>query len=451
MASASRPAKDDRPVGLPVAVWPSERAGWYVTILLTVAYTFSFVDRQVLNLLVEPIQTDLLITDTQISFLQGIAFVAAYVLMSVPIGRLVDRFNRVAVLIGGVLIWSATTIGCGLAGSYLQLMVARIGVGFGEASVTPASWSLLADYFRPERLARPVSVFLMGPYLGAGLALIVGAEVIDWTRSVDALSLPVIGAVSAWQFTFIAVGVPGVLVAGLLASIREPQRMGQSVTPEAAVPWAAVYAFLRGHRRVYAALLLGVPFIVVMLYGLQAWVPTFLVRAHEWDLARAGRTYGLIALLAGSAGVLSGPYLGNWLRGRGHEDYPLRVAVIGAGLATAAMLMLPWCPDGESALVFVTLASFSVTLPLALVTYALQTVTPNKMRGVIAGLFVVTVNVMGLALGPTLVALATVFVFADPRAVGYSLAIVSAFMGPVAMLLLASGMKSYAEMATQPG
>ncbi len=430
--------------------WPSGRTGWYVTLLLTFAYTFSFVDRQVLNLLVDPIQSDLGISDTQISFLQGSAFVGAYVLMSIPLGRIVDRFNRVLVLIGGVLAWSVSTVGCGLSGTYFQLMIARVGVGTGEASVTPASWSLLADYFPADRLARPMSVFLMGPYLGAGLALILGAEVIDWTRDVDELSLPFIGALTAWQFTFIAVGLPGFVLAAILATIKEPERIQESTGVSAShATWPEVLLQLQDNRRVYAALLLGAPFIVVILYGLQAWIPTYLVRVFEWDLAHAGRVYGVIALLAGSSGVLSGPVLGNWLKGRGYADYPLRIGTIGATSAMIGMLCIPWMQQAEFALCFIALASFSVTLPMALFSFALQTVTPGNMRGLIAGLYVVTVNVLGLALGPTLVALSTDYIFGDPRAVGYSLALVSGLMAPLAILLIYSGMKPYAEMYAQ--
>ena len=111
------------------ADWPDPRYGWFVTAILLLAFTFSFVDRQVLNLLVEPIQKDLGISDTQISFLQGMAFVITYVGMSVPIGRMVDRFNRVGIMIGGVLVWSATTVACGLSRTYIQLFGARLGVG----------------------------------------------------------------------------------------------------------------------------------------------------------------------------------------------------------------------------------------------------------------------------------------------------------------------------------
>jgi len=207
-----------------------------VTIVLLIGFTFSFIDRQVLNLPVEPIRADLDITDTQISFLQGLAFVLTYVAMSVPIGRMVDRFNRIAIMVGGVLIWSVTTVACGLSKNYLQLMTARLGVGAGEAALTPAAWSVLADYFHPDKLARPISVYLMGPYLGAGIAMIAGAEVLDWTKQIDHLTLPLVGEVAPWQFTFIAVGLPGLLIAALA-----PRRPGVS-------PLAAPLGFPRHGR-----------------------------------------------------------------------------------------------------------------------------------------------------------------------------------------------------------
>lgn len=429
--------------------WPSARRGWFVTFILLLAFTFSFVDRQVLNLLVEPIQADLGISDTQISFLQGFAFVITYVFMSVPIGRMVDKFNRIAIMITGVLVWSATTIACGLSRNYSQLLLARLGVGAGEAALTPAAWSVLADYFHPDKLARPISVYLMGPYLGAGIAMIAGAEVLEWTRDVDVVTLPWLGELAPWQFTFIAVGLPGLLIAGLLACIREPARKGRSDTTLSVPPWNEVWAYLWQHRSIYVALHLGVPFIVVMLYGLQAWIPTVMVRVYEWDLAQAGRVYGVIALLAGSSGVLCGPFLSRWLEAKGILDAPLRIAMCAAIAATLFLLALPWQTDAYLGLACVAGASFSVTLPLALITSVMQQVTPNAMRGVVNGLYVVTTNVVGLALGPTLVAASTDYIFADPKAVAKSLGLVALLVGPIAVLLLGIGRKAYrAELAS---
>ena len=425
--------------------WPSEARGWLVTITLLVGFTFSFIDRQVLNLLVEPIQADLNITDTEISFLQGFAFVITYVAMSIPLGRLVDRYNRMRIMVGGVLFWSASTVACGLSRSYMELLTARLGVGAGEATLAPAAWSVLADYFRPHRLAWPMSVYLMGPYLGAGLAMIAGAEVLDWTRQMDTVDTPLIGALAPWQFTFVMVGIPGVLIAALIALLKEPRRKGRAAATAAVPAWREVWAFVWRQRRIYAALHLGVPFIVIILYGLQAWVPTILVRVFEWDLADAGRRYGVVALVMGSAGVLTGPVVAAWLRSRGHLDAPLRVAILGAIAAPCCLAWLPWVDSGGVALAAVAGASFSVTLPLALITTTMQEVTPNELRGVVAGMYVVTTNVMGLALGPTLVAASTDFLFQNPLAVADSLALVSVCMGPIAVALLWAGAKPYAQ------
>jgi MFS family permease len=428
---------------VPQQPWPPARVGIYATVILTLAYTFSFVDRQVLNLLVEPIRADLGLTDTSISFLQGLAFVIPYVLMSVPIGRLVDTFNRIAVLIGGVLAWSAATFACGLSASYVQLLAARMGVGAGEASVTPAAWSLLADYFPPEKLARPVSFYLMGPYLGAGLALIGGAHVIDWVGETGRVNVPLLGSMAAWQITFMAVALPGVVIAALLATLPSPPRRQLAGAPLETPSWNAVIAFVRSQWRIYVAVLLGVPFLVVILYGLQAWVPTILVRVYGWSLGDAGRIYGTIALVAGSLGVLSGPVAGAWLERRGHADFPLRLGAYAAVAVMLAMGSLPWQTSGAGALVCIALASYSVTLPLALMAYVTQMVTPNTMRGVLAGLYVVCTNVIGLGLGPTLVAVTTDYVVGDPARVHVSLTLVSMVVAPVALVLMMSGMAAF--------
>ena len=200
---------------------------------------------------------------------------------------------------------------------------------------------------------------------------------------------------------------------------------------------------MRTHKRLYLALHVGVPFIVVMLYGLQAWTPTILLRVYQWDLADAGRIYGVIALVAGSAGVLTGPLLSRTLQTRGRKDAPLLIAEAGALIATLALLSLPLQTSGELALVCIFVASFAVTLPLALITTVMQEITPNDMRGVVNGSYVVTTNVLGLALGPTLVAASTDYIFEQSTAVAKSLALVAIIVGPLAIILLNQGRRAY--------
>ena len=170
---------------------PTNAYGWYVAIVLLVGLTFSFIDRQVLNLLVVPIQADLKISDTQISALQGLAFVLTYVGLCIPVGRLIDRFNRVLIMVGGILIWSIATIACGLSRNYSEMFTARLGVGAGEATIHPGAVSVLGDYFSPGEMARPLSVYMMGPYLGAGIAMIFGAQVLEWTTEMDVIYFPI--------------------------------------------------------------------------------------------------------------------------------------------------------------------------------------------------------------------------------------------------------------------
>ena len=190
---------------------------------MTVAYIFSFIDRQIINLLVEPIREDLQLTDTQISLLQGIAFALFYTLMGIPIARLADAANRRAIIAAGVFLWSLMTVMCGLAKSFGQLFAARIGLGIGEAALSPPAFSLFTDYFPPGKVTRAIAVFSGGSFLGAGLAYIIGGYVVDFVTRLDVVDIPVFGQVRTWQMAFIAVGLPGML---LRAAGAVPARTG---------------------------------------------------------------------------------------------------------------------------------------------------------------------------------------------------------------------------------
>ena len=413
--------------------------GWYVAVVLLLGFTFSFIDRQVLNLLVVPIQADLGITDVQISALQGLAFVLTYVGICIPIGRLVDKFNRVFVMTGGVLVWSVATVACGLSRTYFEMFVSRLGVGAGESTIHPGAVSVLGDYFEPDKLARPLSVYLLGPYLGAGIAMIFGAQVLEWTAQMDDLTFPMVGYLAPWQITFITVGLPGIVVAALFLTIREPIRTGRLSEHKTILSWSQIVAYIRKNRRIYVAIILGNSCLIILLYGLQSWIPTALRRVYEWDLILAGRVYGLIALVAGSAGVLSGPFAVRFLENKGFSAAPLQLAMAGAFVATAFLALLPWQDDVNLALICIAVASFFVTFPLAGTTSLIVLVSPNEMRGVVTGLYVVVTSILGLILGPTLVAASTDLIFQDPSAVAKSLALVALVVGPIGIVSMRSG------------
>ena len=418
-------------------------AAWWALVLLTATYTFSFIDRQIINLLVDPIRTDLSLSDSQVSFLQGLAFALPYVILSIPLGRIVDRANRIRVLVIGILVWTVSCVTCGLAKNFWQLGVARMGVGAGEASVTPASWSLLADYFSEDKRALPVSIFLMGPYLGAGLSLILGAQVVDWASGLGAIELPLMGVLAPWQLTFMLVAIPGLCMVFLLPLLRDPPRMERLSSDAASMNWREIAGYVWPRRGIFGAYLLGAPFIVLVLYALQAWVPSLLIRVHGLEIVEAGRYYGTIALIAGSAGVLSGPVAARWLASRVNPARaPLVTSIWSTSLLIPVLVAAGLAESLTWALVLITGASYLVTFPLALFATGLQSASPNEMRGLMAGCFVLSTNLIGLALGPTSVALASDYIFESTQAVGSSLALVGATVLPLAVLLLWRGLSA---------
>ena len=202
----------------------SLRYAWYIVGVLTFVYVFSFVDRQIFSLLVRPLRHDLHISDTQVSYLIGLGFVVFFALFGIPIGRLADIYSRRLIIALGLVTWSLFTAACGLAHTFPQMLLLRMGVGAGEAALSPAAYSLITDYFPRNRLATAISVYSMGIYIGSGLALIVGGMVVEETSRMPAVQVPVLGLMASWRLTFLIVGGPGALVSLLVLTVREPLR-----------------------------------------------------------------------------------------------------------------------------------------------------------------------------------------------------------------------------------
>ena len=223
--SGGRPLEDE--------AYPSAGYAWYVVGVLTLAYIFSFIDRQILNLMVGPIQRDLGIGDTQMSLLMGASFAVFYTLFGIPLGRLADTRSRRAIISVGIALWSVMTVGCGLARTFWQLAFMRMGVGVGEASLSPSAYSLISDYFRPERRSTAMSVYSMGIYIGAGMAFILGGFITLLVSGRESTDIPWIGSVRSWQLIFFVVGLPGLLISLLLLTVREPVRKGVRLKSDA--------------------------------------------------------------------------------------------------------------------------------------------------------------------------------------------------------------------------
>ncbi len=430
---------------------------WYVVGVLMFAYIVAIVDRQILSLLVEPIKRDLGVTDTQIGLLAGFAFVLFYSILGVPIARLADRKNRKAIIAIGVVIWSVMTAACGLAKSYAQLFAMRIGVGVGEATLSPAAYSIMADYFPPRKLARAIGVYAMGLYAGSGLALLAGSAVVAMLSGPGAIDVPFIGELRRWQLTFIAVAIPGFVVLALMMTVREPPRrqfahdgshreIEKQPDP---VPFSEIRIFFRQNRRLIVAHFGGFLMIGTVISAFLIWVPEFLRRTYDYTIAEAGAIYGFSLLLFGTAGPYFGGWFAEWLANRGFRDAEMRAAAICGAITIPISIVAPLAPGRTSGLVMLALLSFILASAQGLPPTIMQLIAPNRMRAQLTALFMLVAVLAGFTLGPACTALITDYVFGYEEALPYSLAIVSAALTPIGVALLAYGLKPYRERLAQ--
>ena len=402
---------------------------WYVLAVMLTAYVLAFVDRQILNLLVEPIKRDLHLSDTQISLLQGFAFAVFLSLTGLPIGRLVDTRRRITILAVGVSFWSLATAACGLARSFPQLLAARIGVAVGEA-VTPGGYSLIGDLFPHRRMGLAISLFQTGPYLGGGLALIGGGLLVAHTARWS-VTLPLAGELHGWRLVFLLVGLPGLLVSLWAATLREPARTGPG--RGAAPAGAEVAAYFRANAAAIVGLNLCTAAAATISYGFSACAPSYLIRTFHMTPPQVGAAYGPIVIAAGVAGSLSAGVAGDWAVGRGLRVGRLGVIVAAVLLALPCAVAAALAPNAAVALTLIAPTSYFAAVALACAPAALQDITPPRMRGVQHALGILAVNLIGLGLGPTAVALVTDYVLHDEAQVRYALATVA----PAALALSA--------------
>lgn len=420
---------------------------WYVVFLLTFAYTVAFIDRQVLNLLVDPIKLDLLLSDVDISFLQGFAFMSAYIICGPLFGRWADSGHRRNILVFGVSMWSICTVLCGMADSFWELFLARAGVGAAEASLAPVAWSLIADYFTKPRLPRAMSIFLLGPSLGAGLALVAGGLVIAFAADLIEL-IPFFSNMSTWQVTFMMVGFPGLLLALLLFTVREPQRTSFSSEPSTddrafSIPEIAQYIWQ--DRAFFLRVFIGMGMLAIVIYGLPTWMPSYLIRHFDANPATVGLQYGVLVLTCGALGIVLGPSFGRLLQRMGYQDSALRSAAICCAVVTVGCVLLPFANSYALTLCIAAVITFFYALPQAMVASSLQFASPNRLRGIISTLYLFMISVCGLGLAPSVIAFVTDRILGGPEHVGTSLAIVCTFSAAVACWLYVRALRPYRE------
>jgi MFS family permease len=429
---------ENRPV-VPDAAYPSARVAWGTVFVLFIFYIFAMVDRQVMTMLVDPIRHELNISDVQASLLLGLSFALFYTTMGLAIGWFADRYSRRVLIAISVALWGVASAACGLADSFGTLFLARMLVGIGEAALAPAAYSMLADSFPRRRLTLALAVFTIGGMVGVAIAMFAGGFVVQFGAAHGRVTLPIMGELSAWRLVFLCTGLPGPLIALLAFLIPEPIRTGR-LTAIGQAP-ARLRQFVRQHGRLLLWFCIGFGGLNMIVNTMIAWVPTVLIRNMQVAPARIGLLIGFELLFAALPGQI---FCGWWIdrqAARGMSDSYLRyfLFVVPLAVPCAILALLShsvfWTVVGLMPLYF-------IAMPFAgAASAALQIVTPNEFRGRISALFLMITTLIGLGLGPTLVAAVSTAIDASGHGIDKGLAIVIAGAAVLAMGALGGARK----------
>ncbi|MEM7081166.1 MAG: MFS transporter [Pseudomonadota bacterium] len=430
----------DRASSIP---YPPARQANTALALLLLAYILSFIDRNIMAMLVMPIRESFNISDFEFSLLHGFAFTLLYIGLGLPIGRYADSHKRVGIVAAGVMFWSLMTCLCGFAKNFIGLFFARVGVGVGEAALSPPAYSLLSDYFEPGKLRWATSIYAMGITLGGGLAYMIGGHVFEYFSTA---TLPeMLQGFEAWQLTFIAVGLPGVALSIAIALLKEPARQQTTLTQQGSdsIPLSEIRAYLGTHWQAFTAIFAAVSLMSMIGYGHANWFPSFLQRTHNMPLTEAGTQLGLMSIFAGTPGALFGALAATWVRKRGYVDANLRVVGLAAALLILPAPLATLVPDASTAIALLWFTSFVHYTYFGISLAALMAISPNRMRAQMSALLLFMANLFGLALGGSLIAGFTNFVYRDDMLLNLSLSTVAGIVYPATAVVVFWGLRYY--------
>ena len=421
-------------------------------VLLFCTYVLSFVDRQILALMVGPIREAFRISDFQFSILHGAGFAIMYAVAGLPLGRLADKFSRVRIISGSVLFWSVATCLCGFAKNVPQLLATRMTVGIGEAGFAPAAYSIISDSYNSRRLGYAMAFLKSGVYVGSAAALMLGGVLMDYYTSLGPIRWPIIGVVHPWQATFITVGLPGLALALMVWLLEEPSRKGiaEISSGSTGVSLALVLKFLWRRKRTYLSLFVGSSMLAMAAYGSSAWYPEFFIRTYGVSRAEAGSSFGALLFFGGMLGIMLGPWVAGLIAKR-HTDYYLRTILYATITATAPAIVAPLAGSKTATLMLLFPAIVSGSVYLGIMAASFQPITPNQMRGFTTALYIFLTNIIGLTAGTSVMAAFTDFIYRDDAKLHYSIASANAVFYPLAIVLFSYGLKGYRSSMTEAG
>lgn len=423
--------------------FPSGPMAWGIVAVFFIAYIFSFIDRMIIGLLVEPIKADLDLSDTQIGLLQGLAFAIFYTVAGIPIGRLIDRAPRMRIVAIGVFFWSLMTVVCAGAANFWQFFAARMGVGVGEAVLSPAAYSVISDSFPKSKLGLPMGVYGLGSAVGAGLAFMVGAFVVAAVANAGDIVVPILGEIKAWQVAFLVAGLPGLLVALMFLFIPEPRRRFSKAEAAATepVPFKDVIGHMRDNKVYFWSLFIAVGAINLSVLGSISWLPAMLMRTFDMGLAPSGWFSGSMLIIGGLIGMIGGGAIMDRIGG-GTPQVRLRFCGWSALIGSIGALIFPI--TGSIPLLAVSFVLFfsAAAVAVGAAPSVIQQLAPNRMRATISAAYVFVINAIGLGLGPTLTAIIGDTFFPFESGIRYAIVIVAVFGYVVGAILFFVAAKS---------
>lgn len=417
-------------VVVPVADVRSNAYNWYVAGFLTALATLSIIDRQILALMIGPVKRDLGVNDTMMGLLGGLAFALFYTALTLPMAYLADTGSRRRIIGWGVLFWSVATVCCGLVGRYSELFFARMCVGIGEATLQPAAVSMMSDTFDRARLPLALGIFSAAPFIGIGLANILGGVVVQQLEALPVVVLPLLGEVRSWQAMFIVVGLPGLLFALLTMTIREPTRRGAVRADAPTIDFRGMMSFFGGRRHFLTLHFIAYTALAMQGWAVFYWLVEFFIREHGATRAEVGLTYGVIALVFGTLGSVVAGLLSARLMRAGRREATLQLVLAASLLLIPVGIAAPLVSGFWPAMGLFAIATFFMGWPTGLGTAALQFIVPNELRGRIIAFYLVVVNFLSYALGPLLGGLISDQVFGG-KSLGATLALMAAVNYPV--------------------
>jgi len=420
------------------AAYPDRRKAWMLVIVLALAGVISVVDRTLLSVVVDPVRSDLGVSEMQMGLLQGLAFGLFYATVGLPLGLTVDRYSRRLVVIGGVSLWSLATLASGFTQSFGELFTARLLVGLGEAALSPAAISVIADLFPPSSRGRPIGIFLLGQAVASGLGISIAGGIANAAEAGYFAGWPVLGGLEPWRSVFVVCGLLGFIVVAAMLPTREPVRRQASPRLGPMVQVRTSLRFLRQHASIFVPLYLGFAFCFMASYGAAAWHPTMLMRAFDATRTDLVTVLGPMKLVFSIVGPLIGGLLVDRAMRRGDPMARFRI------LALSPLFVLPLglanlAPGAGSAMFLVALGPTAVAAIGTTMLALLQSAIPADMRGFAVALTGLVNTMIGAVLGPLLISVLTEHVFRDLRMVGYSImaVVVPALLIGSALFLMA--------------